>query len=58
MNKIYEHKNGAYVSLEYGNLNIVKLYDSKGNLFDKIKCDTKQAANQYFAAFKKITKNI
>jgi len=56
--KIKEYKNGAYASLEHGNfLSTVKVYAPNGALIDKIRCDTKRSANEYFKAFCKIAKN-
>ena len=56
--KIANFKNGAYVSLEYGPLNTVKVYTPSGNFHDKIRCDTRSQANDYFRAFKAIAKNF
>lgn len=56
--KIKEYKSGAYVSLEHGaTLSLVKLYSASGDLMDKIRCDTRRSANEYFRAFCAIAKN-
>lgn len=56
--KIKEYKSGAYVSLNHdAQLSIVKLYSASGELMDKMRCDTRRAANEYFRAFCAIAKN-
>ena len=56
--KIKEYKSGAYVSIDHdAPLSIVKLYSPSGQLMDKIRCDTRKEANEYFRAFCAIAKN-
>ena len=58
MFKTTEQKNGRYTTLlKDGYWYIVKLYDARGNLLDKMRCDTPRAAHEYYRAFNAIAKN-
>lgn len=56
--KIKEYKNGASVIFEPGNYYTVILRDPRGNVHDKVRCDTRAGANEYYACFCKIAKNL
>ena len=62
MDQVAEFKNGAYVVLEApsfpGGMSSVFIRDPQGNIHDKIKCDSRTQAREYFRAFKKIAKNL
>ena len=59
MMKIKEYKNGAYASLDdSGRAYImVKAYNARGECIDKILCDSRRVAGEYFRAFCKLAKN-
>jgi hypothetical protein len=59
MTKITEQKNGAYTTFERlfpSGMYLVMLYSTRGEVMDKIRCDTYRAAREYLAAFNRIAK--
>lgn len=59
MLKIKEYPNGAWTTLDTGCLYPeTKLYSPSGQLLDKMRCDTKTMAREYFKAFCKIAKTL
>ena len=59
MTKITEQKNGAYTTFERlfpSGMYLVMLYSTRGEVMDKIRCDTYHAAREYLAAFNRIAK--
>lgn len=57
--KIKEFKNGAYAAMHdpCGAYIMVKAYNARGECIDKILCDSKRVAAEYFRAFCKLAKN-
>lgn len=58
--KIKLYKNGAWVTMDCAGLQgmtTVKCYAPNGELHDKIRCDMRQQANEYYKVFCAIAKN-
>jgi hypothetical protein len=56
--KVKEFKNGAYTIFEkYDYWYFVRVYDSCGNLLDKMRCDDYRMARDYLRVFNAIAKN-
>lgn len=59
--KIKTYKSGAWVTFEKAESNcapyIVRLYNARDELKDKMRCDSYRAASEYFRAFCAIAKN-
>jgi homospermidine synthase len=59
--RIREFKNGAAVVFDDGNHNgMISVFVRKpsGDIFDKVRCDDRKSANEYFRAFVAIAKNF
>jgi hypothetical protein len=58
--KTKEFKNGAMVYMDdtaYNGMTTVLCRDPAGNIIDKIRCDNKRQANEYYKAFALLAKN-
>lgn len=59
--KTFAAKNGASVVFDDSPDNnpryVVRFYRPNGTLADKMRCDTRQSANEYYRSFCKIAKN-
>ncbi len=61
LTKIETFKNGAYVTLDVNTVSgmwNVLLRNPAGEVHDKVSCDTRRMAGEYFQAFKKIARNF
>ena len=59
--KLIQFKNGALVTLDRNGINgmfSVLLRNPSGAVHDKVTCDTRRGAYEYFRAFKLIARNL
>jgi hypothetical protein len=57
--KVKEQRNGAWTTFErYHGWYVVMLYNSAGQLLDKMRCDTYRGGVEYLRAFNQIAKNL